>query len=72
MFICENIIKFHLLSPEAKLEKVHKLHTRRKELKFENLKRKASKKRKSKTKVSKESKMLSMLTPEMQALFLKG
>ena len=71
MFILNNITKFHELSQDSKFEKVHKLQQRRKELKIENKKRKATKKRKTKTKQTKEEKMLAMLPPELREIFLK-
>jgi len=71
MFILDNITKFFKLSSEEQFEKVHKLQARRKELKLENKKRKAGKKRKSKTKQTKEDKMLAMLSPELREIFLK-
>jgi len=72
MLILNNIIKFHELSSDSQFEKVHKLQARRKEIKIENRKKKATKKRKSKTKQTKEEKMLAMLSPELRAIFLKG
>lgn len=72
MLILNNITEFHKLSSDSQFEKVHLLQQRRKEIKIENRKKKASKKRKSKTKQTKEEKMLAMLTPKLRAIFLKG
>ena len=72
MFILNNITRFHELSTDEQFEKVHKLQQRRTELKFENRKRKASKKRKGNTRKTKEEKMLELLPPELRAIFLKG
>ena len=70
MFILNNIKSFHTLSKDEQFEKVNGLRERRKVLKFENKKRKASKKRKTKTKQTKEDKMLAMLPPELREIFL--
>ena len=71
MFILNNITKFFNLSKEEQFEKVYKLQERRKEIKLENKRRKATRKRKAKTKQTKEEKMLAMLSPELREIFLK-
>ena len=71
MFIQDNITKFHNLSSDQQFEKVYKLQERRKEIKIENKKRKATRKRKAKSKQTKEEKMLAMLSPELREIFLQ-
>lgn len=71
MQILNNITSFFKLLKDDQFEKVHKLQARRKELKVENRKKKATKKRTSKVKQSKEEKMLAQMSPELRAIFLK-
>lgn len=71
MFIQDNITKFHELPSDSQFEKVLQLQQRRKEIKIESRKKKSRKKVKSKTKQTKEEKMLAMLSPELQKIFLE-